>query len=593
MEGRIAIQLTPQSMIPRVGFVLRTHPPHLTEYVANEFDKLTKHALECLAEIKVTPLVDKIRGLPVGLGGLGWTRASDIRKLAFEASSAFAAVDFEDNEAAIKVALSKIASQHQLTHEHHTRVIHDLCNERPELQALLMDGAGFGAGSWLYRLPEWTSPMEPAIASAALRNRLGTPHVSLADTEGGTELKCPCGVIKKSLPELTHHLSGCSKIHGNNSSSAHKEFKHMFKHMLDFCTLSHDLNEPSFDLVTCPECDDAVPSKSVEEHPAVCRGQRGDGTNPVTTDAIRKAEACRPDIRFYLADGTKVVTDLSLTSRPHTDVSKLRADRDLNAMTILNEVCDKKDAKYKSKVEANFEEFVPIIVTSIGTISPNAHQLIQSIADTRDGELLSAKGVRAGIAHSAISVRAKSLHNAERQLGVQHQKKLNSRNLNSAKQATSNPVFEILGLPPIEERSASERPALAPVSSSFFGPTTYHIANTEDECDSYSTYSGSESDSESRHSSSTPVDVDQHVPDGSATPTPAPIVISDDDDSDTPHVANDDGNSAAPAAASSSQSSGGLLSHLPFGRMVASRLPWEPIAPPAARSPAQVVLKTT
>jgi hypothetical protein len=481
VDGQEALLLISQTMIPRIGFILRAHPPELTGYVAAEFDALTRRALEHLGELKVTTLIDEIRGLPTKFGGLGWTRATDIRNLAYDASRTFAEIPLTLSKAEYATRVAAIASQKTLTEEYHHRTLLRICQEHPHMRALLSDNGGFGASSWLHDLPEWTYSLDPALSAAALRSRLGAAHLCLTDTELGSCYTCPCGVQKKSASELSAHLSGCTKIIGNNSSASHKTFKQMFKDILYYCSVQYEENEPTFDLLCCPECNMTISCADAAVHVASCKGKFQSGQHTVTIDALRKAELQRPDIRFFVEDGMKVVVDLSLTSRTHTDHEELRKNKELDAHTILNDICDKKDNKYKNAVEANGEKFIPVIATSNGTISTNTADMCFAISDNRNGEFLSASGVRAAIAYSAVHCRALALYNGEKKMGVVHRAQPRAATLQANRSTPPNPVTEALANPTVAPRLAAEpiQPAPEPAGPYGFFDLHHNLSTTD------------------------------------------------------------------------------------------------------------------
>ena len=288
----------------------------------------------------------------------------------------------------------------QMEHTFH-RAIEKL-KEVPSSRKLLEETAAKGAAASLNSVPRWTSPMSAAVFGAVLRLKTNSVHRDLE-----TQLTCDWCKTKLEQHALSHHLSGCTKIHGMNAASVHSSAKEMLKLLFRYCHICFDEAEPTdYERRHCPACKTNIHASSQElldDHVRSCPGN-------VTAEALQTVSRQRPDIRFYYYDEHCIkrtaVLDVSMTSTLLSDSSALETR------------VRKKKAMYEELARANGEEFYAIIITDTGKVSVDCAALARILSQHR--ELMPATNALSAIATIGCRARAASLINGERKHGVQH-----------------------------------------------------------------------------------------------------------------------------------------------------------------------------
>lgn len=374
LDGHEALLVLLKSLVPRWNFILRSHPPSVTDDFASDADSVLLAALTFLADVKISQNANMLRSLPTRLGGLGLLSTSVIRSAAYDSSREASEVDLTLAHADYLKALGAIESQAARTEVLHEAVLAKLCQD-PELRLLIEDAATSSSSCWLRSLPQCAAPLNHAEVGAALRLRLGLKH-ALVDS------KCPgCG-MELSLTRFSAHISGCVRIKGANASSAHADMKRGLRSIARFCGVSHDPHEPSqYDL-------------------------------PKGRSLSGETRIIRPDMRFRPSEGTPIVIDCSLTS------GVLAAANTKGLQAILTRE-QQKDAMYKGLVEANDERFLPLVVTALGSLTNTSSILWTALA--HEYRRLTTVEVRNEIAFCAVRARARSTLAAEEKLGAPHQ----------------------------------------------------------------------------------------------------------------------------------------------------------------------------
>ena len=377
LDGHEALLILLKSLTPRWGFILRTHPPEITTSFAAKADEVLLEALSFLADTNISVNSNKranmLRSLPTRLGGLGLLSPIIIRTAAYDSSLEAAQVDLSLPHADYVTARRNIESQAARSEKLHQAILAQLGDD-PELCLLLEDAATPSSSAWLRDLPMCTKPYNHEEVGAALRLRLGLTHPMV-------DQKCPgCG-IKPSDTRFTAHISGCTRIKGHNSATAHAEMKRGIRNIARYCGVTVDPKEPSqYDLP---------------------RGRAEDGSQNLS----------RPDIRFHPAEGTPIVIDHSITSgvlAPHHS-------KGLHAILTRERL---KETMYKQLVEANGERFLPVVVTALGSITNTSSLLWSALA--KEYGRMSVDQVKNEIVFSASRARAISTLHAEKLLGAPH-----------------------------------------------------------------------------------------------------------------------------------------------------------------------------
>ena len=235
-----------KSLIPRVGFAIRTHTPHVTRRVAQAFDEACLQLLEELASATVSPTQQIICLLPQTLGGMGMHNATLIAEHAYAASLAAAMIDISTPHEDYVTAVNAVESQRARVQPIYAALLQTITTD-PDTHNLLSDSSCSSSSAWLRECSEVLAPLTPAEVGAALRLRLGLRHAA------NPSLKCPGCHMTLSVTRQAAHLAGCTHIHGNNSSHAHAELKRAGKQISNFCGVSYDDHEPTdFTLIICP-----------------------------------------------------------------------------------------------------------------------------------------------------------------------------------------------------------------------------------------------------------------------------------------------------------------------------------------------------
>jgi hypothetical protein len=195
LPPEIAIPVLTRCGIPRANYLLRTHPPPSTEGFAKEFDEMTLSALASILLIprsQVSNDVALATHLPLTSGGVGMTSMSRVANIAYEASLAAYRGDDEYKQ------------QARLTKSLNATLLNEASSQ---LRQHLRWGRNAG---WIMS----TQP-NPHYRQCLLHHIAG--HT-------GAPSRCHCGA-KMTQRELASHALGCTRIHGTNASSRHREVK--------------------------------------------------------------------------------------------------------------------------------------------------------------------------------------------------------------------------------------------------------------------------------------------------------------------------------------------------------------------------------
>lgn len=412
LDGQEGLLILLRSLAPRLGYILRTHKPELSKDVCADFDTYLLETLEFFADAKLNPSANVIRSLPTSLGGIGLIDPSTIASAAYDASLEAANVDISLAPADFREAMGAVRGQRSRTEEIHAGHLQALVDSDNDFYNLLNDAATSGTSEWLRTTPTWTAPLDHSETAGALRLRMGLAHRDI------TSLRCPGCHAEVALTRFSAHISGCTRILGANAAAGHAAFKRTMKTLAKHCGLNYDDSEPTdLEIIVCPACRlliDADP-QSVATHLTSC-------ASGATADQLAQAKRRRPDIRFRPTseEGTTIVVDVSMTSNVLHPVA---ANGQVPRAEGLHMVIQRervKDTLYKERVESSGkEQFVPVVVTSLGAMTRTVEPVWNAFADEREGRMTSAE-VRNAIAFGAIRARAQSMLNAEKRLGVHH-----------------------------------------------------------------------------------------------------------------------------------------------------------------------------
>ena len=402
VDGHEAMILLRSTLIPKVGFLLRTHPPETTPELAAAFDELVRNAWAVLAEIVVTDELAQVISLPTAKGGLGCTGAALIAATAYQCSKA-------ESLAANDAARAKVAHQRDEVEKLLTDLADKLADASPARRAQLEECSIAATSLYLRSISTFSGALNAAEAAAVTRLRLNALHETLT----GTIPKCP-GCHKTGVDIVTTaHLCACARIDGHNTSSAHARLKADVKALADACHCPHDQAEPrDYQSKSCPRCDAKLLGPvDAMAHPAQC-------PSGVSEAELASARQSGPDIRFRPGAGAQnVVIDITTTSHC------LASAGATVAATISNRERTKNN-KYKRLVTDNNETFLPVVVSHNGVTGNGAATLATILSAQREEAILKPYEVCHELSRYAQRAAAKSLINGEQKAGATHKRKL-------------------------------------------------------------------------------------------------------------------------------------------------------------------------
>jgi hypothetical protein len=388
LRGTAAAVLLSACGMPRMNYVIRTHPPGPCEEVCGIFDQHVIDAWSRIAEVDATDRITQdIAHLPCSLGGCGFTRTRDIRHFAYQASHEFAI-----NTAG--------PSQAQLVLTYMMTVYEALCNSNKTVALHLDDCKQPGTADWFRTMKDMPIHLTAAEASAALRIRLNAVHKDLSTYD---RIQCPGCRIDLAKYETNSHFRGCVHIAGDNVSQAHAGFKSDIGRLCSRRSITHESHEPAgYDMYHCGGCGKFVDAELVEVHATESPG--------CDIAALKTSHKIRPDKRIYFATGP-VLTDESLVAVACRSISRSATS---SATSALDARTTKKINMYGEAVRKHGEEFMVICATPNGSFGMHTwdliHRIIKHSGLPGDSIALIARELRVGIAGKS----GRALLNAER-----------------------------------------------------------------------------------------------------------------------------------------------------------------------------------
>lgn len=405
LGGHAAWVILNRTMVPRMGYVMRTHDADESRDVCQQFDKLTYETLAHLAQVPITETVQHCAHLPTANGGMGLTISERCAADAYLASRTHA----------LDPDSTALGRQHTLCAARNESLQKELQAKSEPWRNHLAETSTTGTANWLSALSPHCPAFHAVVASAAARLRLNCPHSDLH----GKVLCCPGCRKELAHDTFNPHVSGCTAIKRNNGSTAHADFKESLRHIFTAAGVRVDPHEPRhYKRIICPACHSLLPATERTAHTRTCT---------VDPTALDKAHESGPDLRVRLRDGSCIIIDVTLTTSVTTSYCK----RDLRAAMDAREAV--KDRNYRAMVEANGEKFYTVAATAVGVPNQDAVDVATIIAAQHDGKRITATEVLQAIIDSAIKARALSLHNAEEQMGVHHSFTFNDDKFRGAK----------------------------------------------------------------------------------------------------------------------------------------------------------------
>ena len=410
VDGHEGLLLLRHSLIPRMGYILRTHDPVVSAKAATEFDGFLTDTMEFFTDATLDQRAKIIMGLPTKLGGLGMPPPTLIANAAYTASVAAARIPVDLPLATYNELRQQVPNQNNNTEAIFAAQLQAITATDADCYNLLNDAATPTASAWLRNIPTPLAPMNHAETAAALRLRLGLVHREVPATQ--------CPGCQHQLPTIrfSAHISGCTRITGENSAAGHATLKRDINRIGDHCGVEYDGQEPTdFEVVICPQCRAKLDTQTatLEAHNRQC---------DVTLEALVTARRQRPDQRYRPTtdNGVAFVIDASMTSNvlaPAGPDGRARRSDNLAMVTQREKI---KDQLYKDRVEASGRDiFIPVVVTALGALTRTADRLWQAFADERPHRI-TLQEVRAAVAFAAVRARAQTVINAEIKLGVKH-----------------------------------------------------------------------------------------------------------------------------------------------------------------------------
>lgn len=411
--GQIGLLIQSRTLSPRMGFLLRTHPPEVLLPIAERFDAHQEHTIRAMAEIDMDPDTSKLIFLSTKLGGLGLLSSVKINEHAYAASTAYYEMA-ETNDAKEHKELAKsIATQASRVAQQDQAIFEELKRKR-RFKHLLEETTQNCASSFLRSLPaDGTQPLDCAITGAALRLRLNARHRRFTND---VPCKCP-GAHTGGFPlkdfNANSHLAGCTHITGDNASTAHALFK---KRVCDILRadgwMVYSTEPRDFAYIVCPKCDHLLLRSDEDElktHAKRC-------TQKVSEAALLTATRRGPDIRIKHPNHPQsIVIDVTMTS--HVLLEATSANKKAEATFLKREAI--KNKLYRRAAEASGEEFVVLTATNTGALSGQAEQLLTVIGNHSTSCITDAQR-RDLIAQAATQARSWSLIQAEKACKIQH-----------------------------------------------------------------------------------------------------------------------------------------------------------------------------
>jgi hypothetical protein len=389
-----------------MSYAIRMHPPETSQPSAEYFDQAVFSIWSEFAEIEEEDWTRKLASLPVREGGCGFTMATPLRHLAYEASH--------------RAAFGKQGPTQKEATERHVRATIVSLDKDPHLRQHREDCRGQNNDSWLTKTVDCNTKELTTLQSAAsLRMRLATPHRNLVRNNRTREIVCKG--CKTSIPaaRFNQHARGCARVPGANCSQAHAIFKKKMSNYSNQIGVHCESKEPDFTITMCPTCKVFVNVPDQKRDPTNQWVKDHCSTScPCDAKALLAARRMRPDARFITESGP-VVVDYSFTgaisSSSCTSMTK-------SATANVEQRVATKNRNYKSRVEAAQERFLPWVSSSNGTLSASTDQCIDLLHESRSSEHedLTKTQMEIDIKRMGASVMAGALMNSEIFHGVTH-----------------------------------------------------------------------------------------------------------------------------------------------------------------------------
>ena len=195
LRPELALPVMSRCGVPRANYAIRTHRPEISLPFANGFDHMildTMRAILAIPHSQLDANSTMCIHLPLADGGLGVTSMSIIHRAAYDAS------------VSTLLGEDAVVKQDALTKKINAAIIDGLPQE---LRTHLRWGRD---ASWIHSLRP-----NPHYRPAILQ------HIRGYTAE---EVACHCGA-KLPKKDLVDHALGCTRIHGTNASSRHREVK--------------------------------------------------------------------------------------------------------------------------------------------------------------------------------------------------------------------------------------------------------------------------------------------------------------------------------------------------------------------------------
>lgn len=367
-----ALALLQKSALPRLGYLLRTHAPHLTADAAAQFDTRIYETFLQWADVASTHSVSTRCSLPTALGGIGLTRQKDIATLAYEASRTFALSTLRNLEG------QAAPDQHTATGQLHDAQLEAFKSSEPSEIRHLTECAIKGSATWL------TAPgvtFQGPEFSAALRYRLNAPP-----RNSPPFITCR-GCDKIFTTEaFDAHAAGCVCKPGFNATAKHNTIVQLLGDMCDEACLKYELEPRELEAYRCHRCTCLVNRREKSDHFAVCRAQ---------------FSRTGPDIRIFFPSGS-VVYDVTVA---HTTAASYGTQ---SPESIIAQKTTRKTEFYTPHL--GDEPFVVLPARALGAIEKPLSDLVRTLAHeggTTTVEALARVSVALarGVGHTLVSAR--------------------------------------------------------------------------------------------------------------------------------------------------------------------------------------------
>ena len=385
-----------KSVVCQGVFTVRTHAVDIAKPFATAYDQrieqVTREVLDMCPDDEDAnrTLTRALSHLPVRMGGCGLTRLTALQKAAYEASY----------EAAM--GISNVRQEDRML-AFNEDMIAGAIGRDPTLGPHLAAAKAAPFAAFTKASMGQQQHFAPEAVKAAVRHRLRAPHKSLPVTT-----RCPgCQKLLASV-EFAPHVSGCTRIHGFNSSSRHALVKNVLNDVFAAACVPHDSSEPrEFGEILCPGCDEKFEDEGkCSSHMEQCAKVRRIGK------AAPKPRRSGPDGRIYLSEGS-VVFDLTIVA----PTAPSYVHKGPNA-AMQARIADK-TRKYAEEVSAAGEEFVVAGLTSFGALSKETKELLKRVARHSEGRVTQ-RDLEGQLGCAAFLMTGHVIYAAERRAGVIH-----------------------------------------------------------------------------------------------------------------------------------------------------------------------------